>query len=509
MSEPRVLPHSLNAEQSVIGALMVDDSEFATAAGIISGGDFWRAANAEIWRAMAALHGRGRPIDLPLVVEELRARGTLDTVANGQAAVAALVDGVPRATNAAHYAQVVKDKSIRRRLLELSRTLDEGARADEDLAGLVERIAESGALVVGGADGRVALPPFHSLRDQLAMPLPPLTHRIQDFQIEGTRIGLSAQFKAGKTTTRNTVIKSLVDGDKFLGAYNVKPVVGVVAVLDFELSERMGLDWHRAAGMDRDDRVWPLFLRGRASSFNILDRGVRRAWAKHFRAADVAYVILDCIRPLMDALGLDEHRDGGRILSAFDELLDEASISEAMVVQHMGHTGERARGDSRFRDWPDAEWRLVRQTDDPASPRYLSAFGRDIDVPESQLDYDTSTRRLSVVGGSRQDLKTETALDAVAEVIGAEGSSGRAVKTALRDAELSRQAIEDALAHGVRTGRLTVTDGAKRARIYRVSGSVPSVSQNAVQECPAAFIRRDTRTLDSDQPVSRTGGLHV
>jgi hypothetical protein len=507
---PNLLPHSLDAEQAVLGALLVDDAGFAAAADVIGPGDFFSAHTAEVWRAMAALHGRGRPVDLPLVVEELRARGTLDTVANGPAAVAALADGVPRAAHAAHYARIVRDKSARRRLLEVSRTLDDGARHDEDLVGLVDRITEASALAVGGGVDHGALPPFQSLRDQLALPMPPLVQRIQDFQITGTRVTLTAQFKTGKTTLRNNTIKSLIDGDRFLGAYDVRPVDGVVAVLDLELSDRMGLDWHRAAGIVHDDRVWPVFLRGRASSFNILDRGIRRAWAQHFRAVGVSYVILDCIRPLMDALGLDEHRDGGRILAAIDELLDAANVTEAMIVQHMGHTGERARGDSRFRDWPDAEWRLVRQTEDPASPRFLSAFGRDIDVRESQLDYDANTRCLTVSGGSRQDLKTEAALDAVIDAIDTQGSSGRAIKTALRDSELPRQTIEDALAYGVRTGRLIVTDGAKRARIYQVSGSVPSVSRNTVTKCPAAFIRRDTGTLDSAQPcVPRIGGLHV
>ena len=52
---------------------------------------------------------------------------------------------------------------------------------------------------------------------------------------------------------------------------------------------------------------------------------------------------------MLDALGLDEHRDAGRFLTAFDALLVEAGIRDAFVVTHMGHTNERARGDSRLR----------------------------------------------------------------------------------------------------------------------------------------------------------------
>jgi hypothetical protein len=74
----------------------------------------------------------------------------------------------------------------------------------------------------------------------------------------------------------------------------------------------------------------------------------------------------------------------------------------------MGHSGERARGASRLRDWPDVEWRLVREKTengdvDPAAPRYFSAYGRDVDVPESRLVFDPATRHLTLEGGSRAD----------------------------------------------------------------------------------------------------------
>jgi hypothetical protein len=105
---------------------------------------------------------------------------------------------------------------------------------------------------------------------------------------------------------------------------------------------------------------------------------------------------------VLDALGLDEHRDAGRFLVALDSFLAEAKIPEALIVHHMGHSGERSRGDSRLRDWPDVERRLVREDDDPGSPRFITAYGRDVDVSESQLAYDPLTRHLTINGGSRR-----------------------------------------------------------------------------------------------------------
>jgi hypothetical protein len=84
---------------------------------------------------------------------------------------------------------------------------------------------------------------------------------------------------------------------------------------------------------------------------------------------------------------------------AFDALLSEVGTdpaSDGLVVHHMGHTAEHSRGASRILDWPDATWKLVREDpDDPASPRYLSAFGRDVDLTEGRLDYDHAVRRLT------------------------------------------------------------------------------------------------------------------
>src|SRR5439155_26660583 len=134
------------------------------------------------------------------------------------------------------------------------------------------------------------------------------------------------------------------------------------------------------------DRVDVIALRGRAAAFNIVDPGVRTMWAETLKANDIGYVVLDCLRPILDALGLDESHDTGRFLYFFDALLAEAGVLEALVLTHMGHGNERARGDSRLRDWPDVEWRLVREEEtDPSSTRFLTAFGRDVDVPESKL----------------------------------------------------------------------------------------------------------------------------
>jgi hypothetical protein len=297
------------------------------------------------------------------------------------------------------------------------------------------------------------------------------------------------------------VVRSLADEEPLFGVFNVAPIRGIVGVLDFEMSDDKLDGWYRTQGIRRDDKVILEPMRGLVSSFNILDRSVRRRWASRLRG--IEYLVIDCLRPLMDAFGLDEHKDAGRLLVAIDALMAEAGIPDALIVHHMGHTGERSRGDSRLRDWPDIEWQLVRRTDDAASPRFFKAYGRDVDVAEGQLTYDPLTRHLVLIGGSRQDMQLTKVLEAIIDTLKAssEPLSGRTIKSRLADSH-AKNVIDEALKRGRENGSLTFETGAHNANLYRVN-PVSQVSQqrprDSVSECPAAYIQRDTRTLPASQ----------
>ena len=92
-----------------------------------------------------------------------------------------------------------------------------------------------------------AVPPpeILTLRERLARPRKPTPWRIVDSQVIGHRVILAAQFKAGKTTMKFDVVRSLLDGTPFLDTYDVSPVPGTVAVLDFEMADNQLDDWYR------------------------------------------------------------------------------------------------------------------------------------------------------------------------------------------------------------------------------------------------------------------------
>lgn len=223
------------------------------------------------------------------------------------------------------------------------------------------------------------------LDDFLAVKHPPTKWIIEGLQPVGTRALLAAQAKSGKTTMVANLIKALADEQPFLGKY-INRFTGTITLIDDELDERMLQDWLANIGITNTSRVRIKTLRGKLSQFNIVDDETRRLWAEQLTGTD--YLILDCLRPVLDANGLDENHEAGIFLNAFDALLAEAHIDSGLIVHHMGHGAQRSRGDSRIMDWPDALWKLTKtDPDDMASPRQFEAFGREVNIEKHELDY--------------------------------------------------------------------------------------------------------------------------
>jgi replicative DNA helicase len=114
-------PHSIEAEQSVLGAMLLSDRTHY--AFVIEEGlkveDFYRERHREVYESMLALFTAGESIDVLTVTEHLRSRGRLDS-AGGQAEIDALTAAVPAVGNLRQYAQIVRDRALLRRLLTAS-----------------------------------------------------------------------------------------------------------------------------------------------------------------------------------------------------------------------------------------------------------------------------------------------------------------------------------------------------------------------------------------------------
>src|SRR6187455_2035808 len=168
----RTLPHNLEAERSVLGAILLHNDAFNLAAEIIDAGDFFRDAHRRIFDKMVKLSERGDAIDLVTLKEELGRSSELDEV-GGPAYITALVDGVPRYTNVEHYARIIKEKATLRQLIFSANKILATAYAAEDEADLILDQAEHAIFAI--ADDKVR-DGFVSLRDLAQSSLETIEH---------------------------------------------------------------------------------------------------------------------------------------------------------------------------------------------------------------------------------------------------------------------------------------------------------------------------------------------
>jgi replicative DNA helicase len=157
----RTLPHNLEAERSVLGAILLHNDAFNLAAEVIDSGDFFRDAHRRIFDKMVILADRGDAIDLVTLKEELGRTGELEEV-GGPAYIAALVDGVPRSTNVEQYARIIKEKATLRNLIFSANKILATAYEAEEEADVILDQAEHAIFAI--ADDKVR-DGFVSMRD--------------------------------------------------------------------------------------------------------------------------------------------------------------------------------------------------------------------------------------------------------------------------------------------------------------------------------------------------------
>lgn len=137
----RIPPNNTEAEESVIGAMLLDKEAVNTALEILKPEDFYKEVNQEIFKAIISLYNRNEPVDLVTLSEELRKRQTLESV-GGISYLADLSISVVSAANTKYYCEIVKEKSILRRLIKSSDEIMSLAYQDNKEVNLILEKAE-------------------------------------------------------------------------------------------------------------------------------------------------------------------------------------------------------------------------------------------------------------------------------------------------------------------------------------------------------------------------------
>lgn len=396
-------PHSIEAEQSVLGALLLDNGALARMGDKLHAGDFFAPEHRVIFDAASALIGDGRPADVTTISARLETAGALESV-GGLDYLGRLVQNVPTAANVRHYADIVHGRALARKLATAGEKLRElaitpGANAPDiaaDFRAILDDIKAEGTrkpLVVGPAKAAAG-----DLRS-VTYPAPRfLIERILPVAV-ARAVGTG---KLGKSTLLLHMAAHVVLGRDWLGHRIERP--GAVLIVTAEDS-RDDLLYRlqcmaRAAGFDDDDFAtieealyvedWSGEAGGRVA-LPSADGDIREAPAvdellRKYEGAGLTLVILD---PL-SLLGPGERfvNDGEIAVARIARKISRALDCAVLIVHHVSQNVARAgitdqhagRGGTAGADNSRAVWQISGPPADNKPPEVERALSDGSDV---------------------------------------------------------------------------------------------------------------------------------
>ncbi len=356
----RPLPHNLEAERSILGAVLLDNHSLNAAVERLRSEDFFLPQHRQIFERMIQLAEKQQAIDVVTLMEDLARRGELES-AGGVPYLSQLADGLPRVTNVEHYARIVKEKSVLRNLAFSAAAIQEQALAGGDDADVILDRAESTIFQIAEDRVRAGLIGVKELvRDNF--------ERLERIFSEGRRItGLATGYAgldnetAGLQPSELVILAARPSMGKTALALNIAENVAVrnrepVAVFSLEMSKESLLlrmlasearvDAHkfRTGHMGRDD--WnkitraltslgdaPLWIDDSASS-TVLEMGAKARRLKRDRGLSLMIVdYLQLVVPTNTGRGSNRQEEVSSISRALKGLAKELKVPVVVLSQ--------------------------------------------------------------------------------------------------------------------------------------------------------------------------------
>lgn len=353
-------PHDLTAEQAVLGAMMLSAAEIANCRALLDGPDFYRPAHQAVFAAICAMEAAGREVDPVTVKDHLQAAGDLRNI-GGAAYLHTLIASVPVTANAAHYARIVRDRAVRRRLLAAGQRIVQLARtAAEDAHGLAERaVREAEEVREGGQYDDIATPTITEFldvpdeADEYDWIVPGLLER-------GDRLVLTGTEGAGKSTLFRQLGVLIAAGIHPFDGYRIEPKR--VLVVDCE---------NGPAHIRR--KIRPLVAKADLAGSPVAETNlwieVRPEGLDLAADKDVSWLLrrVAAIRPDAVLIGplyrlapraLNDDSDAAPVIAALNMIRARGAcvLLEAHAGHSLGMGGRRdlrPRGSSAFLGWPE------------------------------------------------------------------------------------------------------------------------------------------------------------
>ena len=147
----KTLPHNIESEKAVLGAILLDEKAFFTASEFLIADDFYLEAHRHIFKAMNSLMDDKRSIDIFTLREQLKRCNKEDAV-GGPVYLASLTDGLPRALNVEHCAKTIREKAASRQLIQLANEMTVRCYEDEERSSQILERAESRIFKIAARD---------------------------------------------------------------------------------------------------------------------------------------------------------------------------------------------------------------------------------------------------------------------------------------------------------------------------------------------------------------------
>ncbi|MFZ7124622.1 MAG: replicative DNA helicase [Desulfobacterales bacterium] len=159
-----VPPQNIEAEESLLSSILIDNTTLVEILDVLSPEDFYRTSHQKMFSAVTELFSRGEPVDLVTLTDRLKTKGDLETV-GGIGYLSRLLETAPLAVNAPHYARIVHEKAVLRRLIEKSnRIIRECFEPGKEVDDVID-FAESAIFEVAENKTRQAFAPLGKLID--------------------------------------------------------------------------------------------------------------------------------------------------------------------------------------------------------------------------------------------------------------------------------------------------------------------------------------------------------
>jgi hypothetical protein len=437
----RPLPHSLEAERAILGAILLGSTNTGDAMDYLQETDFLLTLHQVIFRHMKLLRQRGKPADdIVILYESLQGAEELEA-AGGIGYLSRVTDGLPRVSHTMYYARIVKLKAELRRRVYLVEAIREKLLSAN---GNAESVLREVAILSAPLREEVGQKRILNFRSgaQIAMATDQrIEWIVPGFVVKGGITELGAKVKAGKTTLIMKLVRAVADGLDFLGKSTPKaPTVYLTEqpIVSFrQAMERADLlgrpDFHVLQHSDTRGMSWP----------EVVAEAVREC-----KRVGAMLLVIDTL-PQFAGLKGDSENNSGDALAAMEPLLQAAAAGIGIIlVRHErksgGDIGDSGRGSSAFAGAVDIVLSLRRPEGNAQKTlRVLQALSRFSETPAELLVELTDSGYISL--GEPKEAALRVAEDSILAIAPKSEAEAVDIKQLMESSEVPRVTAQRAV----------------------------------------------------------------